>query len=365
MLSFFGSVIVSRTALREVQLKNPNHLRVSNPRVAVIGAGVSGLVSAKTLQEHELSVTVFEKSQGPGGRTATRRVSPDLSFDHGAQYFTAAESQFKTFVDECVQQGIVAEWTGSIVQIDGTRVEFKTHNPVRYVGVPAMTAMANHLAEGLTIQRGTKIVKLTRCGPCWELSDENGRNYRDYDYVIVSLPAPQTTLLLGDHALARDVSAIPMTPCWAVLAAFERRIDVPWDGAFVHGSALTWVARNSSKPVRNPAIDCWVLHASGDWSRAALEHSREAVTLELLSSFAQAVSLQLPPTIHVDAHRWLYSATPMPLDKRMLFDPNSGVAVCGDWLAGGRVEGAFRSGLAAAENILRDVGIPANNCLDQ
>jgi len=41
----------------------------------------------------------------------------------------------------------------------------------------------------------------------------------------------------------------------AVLAAFESRIDVPWDGAFIHGSPLAWVARNSSKLGRNPAID--------------------------------------------------------------------------------------------------------------
>ena len=361
--SFAGSGIIARLVLKEVQLKNPRPLRVPTRCVAVIGAGVSGLVSARTLQDHEFSVTVFEKSHGPGGRTATRRADPGLSFDHGAQYFTAAESHFKAFVDECVQQGIVAEWTGLIVKIDGTKVESKTHHPVRYVGVPAMTAMASHLADELTIHRSARIVELTRGENGWELTDANGRTYRDYDYVIVSLPAPQSTLLLGDHALAQEVSAIPMTPCWAVLAAFESRIDVPWDGAFIHGSPLAWVARNSSKPGRNPAIDCWVLHASPDWSCATLEHPREAVAVELLSAFAQAVSLQLPPTIHVDAHRWLHSATPMPLDRLVLFDPDSGIAVCGDWLAGGRVEGAFRSGVAAAENILRYVGIPANDSI--
>jgi len=81
-----------------------------------------------------------------------------------------------------------------------------------------------------------------------------------------------------------------------------------------------------------------VLHASTDWSGATLEHPREAVAVELLSAFAQEVSLQLPPTIHVDAHRWRYNATPMSLDRLVLFDPNFGIAVCGDWRAGGRVE---------------------------
>ncbi|MCX6834114.1 MAG: FAD-dependent oxidoreductase, partial [candidate division Zixibacteria bacterium] len=59
--------------------------RAPVPRVAVIGAGISGLISARTFHELGFDVTVFEKSRGPGGRTATRRADPGLSFDHGAQ----------------------------------------------------------------------------------------------------------------------------------------------------------------------------------------------------------------------------------------------------------------------------------------
>jgi renalase len=61
--------------------------------------------------------------------------------------------------------------------------------------------------------------------------------------------------------------------------------------------------------------------------------------------------------IHQDAHHWLFSATPLSIDRLMLFDPDSGV-VCGEWLAGGRVEGAFCSGIAAAGYLLRYTGIP-------
>jgi len=112
-----------------------------------------------------------------------------------------------------------------IVQIDGTKVKSKTDHPVHYVGVPAKTAIASHLADKLAIHGNC--VFFTRGANGWELTDANGLTYRDYDYVIVSLPAPQSTLLLDDHALAQEVSAIPMTPSWAVLVAFERRIDVP------------------------------------------------------------------------------------------------------------------------------------------
>lgn len=41
-------------------------------RVAVIGAGVSGLSAARVLHDHGYQVRVFEKSRGLGGRAATR-----------------------------------------------------------------------------------------------------------------------------------------------------------------------------------------------------------------------------------------------------------------------------------------------------
>jgi len=265
-------------------------------RVAVIGAGVSGLTAARTLQDQGFEVTVFEKSSGPGGRTATRRVDP------------------------------------------------------------GMTAIAGHLAAGLTLRGKTRIVGLARSGDSWNLTDSAGQTYGPFNHVIMSFPTPQAAELLGDHPLAAEARAVPMTPCWAVLAAFARRIEVAWDGAFVHGSSLAWVARNSSKPGRDLSIDCWILQASSDWSAANLNLGRDGVKAALLEEFAEIAGVPTPPTIHIDAHRWLYSATPLSLERLSLFDSPTGLAVCCDWLAGGRVEGAFRSGVAAANNILKDVG---------
>jgi len=256
------------------------------PRVAVIGAGISGLMSAKTLHEFGFDVTVFEKSRGPGGRTATRRADPGLSFDHGAQYFTARDAHFIRHVEAWIEQKIVAEWTGRIVTIDGANVRPKTDQPHRYVGVPGMKAIAHHLSADLGVRLETRIVRLHRVGKDWQVTDAAGQIHGPFDHVIVSLPAPQAAELLGEHAFAAEVRAIPMTPCWAVLAAFDVRIEAAWDGAFVHDSPLAWVARNSSKPGRNDAHDCWVLHASPDWSAAHEDLARDTVKATLLSAFA-------------------------------------------------------------------------------
>ena len=59
-----------------------------------------------------------------------------------------------------------------------------------------------------------------------------------------------------------------MKPNWTVMAAFEERVAARFDAAFVNGSALGWIARNTSKPKRNWKIDCWVLQATTAWSQA-------------------------------------------------------------------------------------------------
>jgi predicted NAD/FAD-dependent oxidoreductase len=279
-----------------------------------------------------------------------------MSFDHGAQYFTVRDPVFAHSVEKWVQQGIVAEWTGEIVEIDGPNVHPKTDQPLRYVGVPGMTAMARDLAAGIPVQFETRITRLERKEQCWTLTDSGERSHGPFDHIVLSLPAPQTADLIQGKSLEQEVRAVPMTPCWAVLIAFKERIELAWDGAFVSNSPLAWVARNSSKPGRDPSVDSWVLHASPSWSAAHLEDAPELVRETLRTEFAQWTGRTLPSPIHFVAHRWLYSATPLSLDRQALFDRQSGLVICGDWLAGGRVEGAFRSGIAAADCLLRHVG---------
>src|SRR3546814_9540556 len=70
-------------------------------RVAIIGAGISGLACARRLRDAGLEATLFDKSRGIGGRLATRRANPgnpEVAFDHGATHFTARSEGFTKLV---------------------------------------------------------------------------------------------------------------------------------------------------------------------------------------------------------------------------------------------------------------------------
>ena len=322
------------------------------PKIAIIGAGIAGLSCANHLAEKDIHATVFEKSKGVGGRTSTRRVDPNLSFDHGAQYFTVRNPILQSFVNTWENLGVVSEWKGRIVKLSNKEITGTEIIP-RYVGTPGMTAMAADLAKDLEIMRETKIIEVNHSLNQWTLLDEAGRAYNGFDHLIVALPAPQTAELLANHAIWKIACSTPMAPCWAVLVGFENKLDAPWDGAFIHDSALSWVARNSSKPGRDATKDCWVLHASAEWSAKHLEDSPESVIRLLLESFTNASGENLPAQIYKTAHRWRYSIGGSFINPRDLHDESIGLTICGDWVNGGRFEGAFLSGITAAERILK------------
>jgi hypothetical protein len=323
----------------------------SKLRVAVIGAGLSGLMAARTLADHGHSVRVFEKARGVGGRLATRRQSSH-AFDHGAQYFTARDARFRQWVASWRETGVVQRWQSRIgVLRQGTFMTEKNHHE-RFVGVPGMSALAGHLARDLDIRLNVSIQHIKKVGRSTILSDADNHELGDFDALVVSTPPEQSRRLLDQlPRLAEQLQTVHMTPCWAVMLTFAAPLELAFDGAFVHDSAIAWAACNSSKPGRD-SQSCWVLQATADWSQDHLALSAGTIVSSLSASFADAAGITLPDPIFASAHRWRYARAQQPLTAGCLWDRPSLVGVCGDWCYGSRIEGAFLSGAAMAGRIL-------------
>ena len=63
--------------------------------VAVIGAGLSGIICARRLVSEGYSVCILDKSRGVGGRMATRRVNEQTRVDHGLRYWQPSQQACK------------------------------------------------------------------------------------------------------------------------------------------------------------------------------------------------------------------------------------------------------------------------------
>lgn len=319
-------------------------------RVAVIGAGISGLRVARLLKMDGMDVHVFDKARGPSGRLATRR-SDAGHFDHGAQYFTARHPNFEKQVEDWCLRGVVAKWEGRVARLEDGLVTFETEPPERFVGAPRMSAIARDLATDLDTSFSTRIVFVEKQRAGYSLVMEDQTRLGGFDLVVSAVPAPQAVPLLAlSLGLAEKVSRCRMLPCHALMVQFESDLEVEFDAAFVNASALSWVANNGSKPGRDSQPN-WILHSGADWSEAHLESTAEQTRNSLLGAFEHAVGVQLPEVKFFAAHRWLYARSEGDAKEGPLWDGDAGLGACGDWVEGDRVEDAFLSAEVLAEAI--------------
>ncbi|HET6566314.1 MAG TPA: FAD-dependent oxidoreductase [Xanthomonadales bacterium] len=332
-----------------------NFLRKSptSQNAIVVGAGLSGLVAARQLQAHGSRVTVVEKARGPGGRMSTRRESV-ASFDHGAQYFTAHSTEFRKAVQDWQERGLVSPWQARIAVIDENGLRPGGENTERFIGIPGMSALCRDLAAELDAVRfDWKATRLQQTGEGWLVHSVQGEALQAQTLVL-SIPPLQARELLPGHLFTNELAAVDMRPCWAVMAVLEQALLDSHDAAFINHGPLSWISSQSSRPAEDDASaagkpHAWVLHASAEWSRQHLEADPDWVCSELLQAASSLPGAAANRVKWSKAHRWRYSQAEQPLQQGVLMLPANRLVLAGDWCNGSRVEGAYLSGLAAAE----------------
>lgn len=312
--------------------------------VLVVGAGISGLSAAQALADAGHDVVVVDKGHRPGGRMATRRDG-DATWDTGAQFLTARGDAFTAEVARWQQAGVATTWFHGSPDLDD---DGEGGHP-RFRGAPFMRAIPESLADDLAVRCGVRLDELRHADGRWVALADDGAHL-SADAVVLTAPAPQALALLAGTTVQGDVvdglHAITYAPCWAALVRPDAPPDLPEHGALrLADHPLHMVADNQRKGVSSaPSV---TLHASPERSRELLERPGDVVGHQLLADAAPWVTGTV-----VRTHRWRY-ALPLgdgPAEALVTTAPGP-LAVAGDGLVGGRVEGAWVSGRAAAERL--------------
>lgn len=321
--------------------------------VQIIGAGLSGLVASQLLAASGRSVRVIDKGRSVGGRLATRRMDRAV-LDHGAQFFTARSEQFSAAVESWLAAGVVEEWCRGF---DGDGDGYP-----RYRTAGGMNQLAKHLraalpsdVEILTSHRAASIIPL---GDGFAISYDGAVRSPDESIAVISTaPVPQTLELLdsGGVRLPDEVAGLRELryhPVVGLLATLDRPAPFGTTGALQRpdDKTFTFCCDNGTKGISPiPAVTFHAAHALS----AELWSLSDDEILRRLRPAAEAL-LGDATMNDIQVKKWRYAGPVEPWPDRcaVVANPSGPVVLAGDAFGGPKVEGAFLSGVAAAETIL-------------
>jgi renalase len=178
--------------------------------------------------------------------------------------------------------------------------------------------------------------------------------------VVLALPPAQAAPLLAPHRpdWAQRASLALMQPCWTLMGVARRPVsDRHWDVGRPKQGPLAWVMRNEGRPGRESSADeaHWVVHARADWSQQHLEEPAAWVQARMQAAMHEWLGEPIEWQ-HVVVHRWRYAMPQTSGDapaRQCWWDAARGLGVCGDFLGGTGVAGAWQSAQALIESVLQ------------
>lgn len=317
-------------------------------RIAVIGAGLAGMRCAALLAEAGFQVSVFDKSRGTGGRLSSSRLG-ELTTDLGVPFIDTQLDELRQWL--YAHQQHTQRWLPNQTDFAFSAAPNVATREL-WVGVPRSSGLTRILASGITLYPETRVSVVWPDQQGVLLRDEHADTLGHFDKVVIATPAPQAAPLLDViQSYQARAAAINMLPAWVVALELAEKPASLYDIDLLEGehSEFARVLCESSKPQRQGEI--WTLQATSDWSQAYLNLSADTVMHEMVASL---VALTGDPiqVKNYRSHRWLYCEAQNPEAVGALWDADKSIGVCGEWLAEGGVDGAWKSGTQLAQMIM-------------
>ncbi|MEL6916570.1 MAG: NAD(P)/FAD-dependent oxidoreductase [Bacteroidota bacterium] len=144
-------------------------------KIYVVGAGISGLIAAKTLKENGYSPTLLEATDIPGGRVKTDAIDGVL-YDHGFQVLLTAYPQAKKHLDYNALQ-LKKFKPGALVFNNGTKQ--RIGDPLRDISalLPTLSASIGSITDKFKIFKLTQQLKKKSIAEIFSSQEMNTLDY--------------------------------------------------------------------------------------------------------------------------------------------------------------------------------------------
>ena len=307
----------------------------ASPQITIIGAGITGAAAAYRLSQLGVAADVYETGSNAGGRMARSQLG-EAVFDHGAQFFTTRGNEFRTLVEAAETEGAARVWTRGFGEApDGYE---------RWRGVPDMTA----LAAWLLAKSEAKVYLESPVVDLGQLSASG---------IILTPPIPVSVSLARDSGLEPPsglmgrLEAVQYKRTIAVLLVLKGSLrGMPADGGIQLSDDrdLAFITDNCQKGVSSrPAL---TIHLSNDASLDLWDQTDETI---MNFAIARARSwVEVGDVVDQSITRWRYAGPVEVLpESSATWGQEPSLVIAGEAFNGPKVEGAFNSGIDAANRV--------------
>ncbi|PEN15128.1 NAD/FAD-dependent oxidoreductase [Longibacter salinarum] len=345
-------------------------------RLAIIGAGLSGLAAAWRLRTQPIEVTIFEKSRGYSGRAATRGKY-GARYDHGANYIAPSSDRIRTLLFDHLPTDDLVQIDGEVWAFDGDGALYEPDDQdisEKWTYARGISTLGKVLARSIPAvkQTETRIDHIVRSDGAWLLTDTDNVRQGPFDAVLLTPPAPQTSTILQTSAdtarddntrdlltgLAEAVGSADYIPQFSYIFGYNRRIKR-------HGNYyglvnddeshdISWIGFEHDKPERAAdGENVVVVQMSPAWTASRVNADPDRFMSDVKDLASKVLNADLKRPEWYDTQRWRYSMPVSRADVEAL-EPGkeAGLFFAGDYVAGvGRIGPAIETGLDAGDQI--------------
>lgn len=291
-------------------------------KVLIIGSGMTGASVASLLRQNmqkAVTISMWDKSNGIGGRMSTSRCNKDsrCTVDLGAQYISATPeyqqrhaSHYMELLEKCVLQKLSGEIEGQ---------QDKVPQTIHYVTPDGVSSLVKHYISKAdpVLGKGYLVRDVSMVTDKVKVTTDQGHT-EQFDAVVITMPVPQILQLQGDiekliadSGIKSSLQAVTYSSRFAVALFFEpgTKLNIPWSAKYITDNpCIRFISVDNKKrgkevPGVGPSI---CIHTGAPWGLENIERDKDEAASEILEHL-KSVLPGLPEPVEVKGHKWRYS----------------------------------------------------------
>ena len=315
----------------------------------VVGSGIAGSTIANLLAK-KYSVEIFEKARGPGGRASNRRYKKNLSFDHGLQYFSPKNIQFKKFILNLKKKNILKEWVGQHLDFNFK----KKDNSVKYIGRKGNNDICKYLIKGIKVNYNSAVTDIRFKSNHWIVT-LNNKDQVLFKYLILTCPFPQVKKLarnfIGEKILKLKVQ---MSPNITVMVAYKNSKKLAINSIKFNDEIISWAVQENTKNRFKTNQILWTIQCTEAYSKKIInlfKNNKKKHQSIILKRFKDLLGYHTKNIVFKNIHGWKYAYSKSNTNLESFWSNKDRFGVCADWFNGPYAEDSWLS----AQNLFRKI----------